>query len=193
MPHIVIIAGANGSGKSTAAPILLQNAVHIDNFVNADVIAQGLSAYQPEKVAIQAGRVMLSRIHHLAEESATFAFETTLATLTFAPWIKALKSNGYQFHLIFLWLKSEDLAISRVQERIKMGGHAVPEPVIRRRYRAGLKNFFKLYKPVADSWRFYDNSNVNELSLIASEIQGNSLTVENKTVWQQLIEEYYGK
>src|SRR3990167_6931607 len=155
MPHIVIIAGANGSGKSTAAPILLQNAVHIDNFVNADVIAQGLSAYQPEKVAIQAGRVMLSRIHHLAEENVTFAFETTLATLTFAPWIKRLKSNGYQFHLIYLWLKSEELAISRVHERIKMGGHAVPEPVIRRRYRAGLKNFFNLYRPIANSWRLY--------------------------------------
>jgi len=193
MPHIVIIAGANGSGKSTTAPILLQNAVHIDNFVNADVIAQGLSAYQPEKVAIQAGRVMLSRIHHLAEENATFAFETTLATLTFAPWVKGLKRNGYQFHLIFLWLKTEELAISRVQERIKMGGHAVPEPVIRRRYHAGLKNFFNLYKPIADSWRLYDNSNINELRLIAAEIQGNTLIVKNKTIWEQLLEEYYGK
>jgi len=193
MPHIVIIAGANGSGKSTAAPILLQNAVHIDNFVNADVIAQGLSAYHPEKVAIQAGRVMLGRIHSLALENVTFAFETTLATLTFAPWIKRLKSNGYQFHLIYLWLKSEELAISRVQERIKMGGHAVPEPVIRRRYRAGLKNFFNLYRPIADSWRLYDNSNINELSLIAAEIHDNTLTVENKTVWQQLSEEYHGK
>lgn len=193
MPHIVIIAGANGSGKSTAAPILLQNAVHIDNFVNADVIAQGLSAYQPEKVAIQAGRVMLSRIHKLAEENETFAFETTLATLTFASWIKKLKNNGYQFHLIFLWLKTEELAISRVQERIKMGGHAIPELVIRRRYRAGLKNFFNLYRPIADSWRLYDNSNINKLSLIAAEMQGNTLTVENKTIWKLLSEEYYGK
>ncbi|OGV38039.1 MAG: hypothetical protein A3E88_07570 [Legionellales bacterium RIFCSPHIGHO2_12_FULL_35_11] len=191
MPHLVIIAGANGAGKSTSAPTLLQNAVHIDNFVNADVIAQGLSAYQPETVAIQAGRVMLNRIHHLAEEKATFAFETTLATLTFAPWIKNLRKNGYQFHLIFLWLKTEELAISRVKERIRMGGHSVPEPVIRRRYHAGLKNFFNLYKPIADSWRLYDNSNANELSLIASEIQGNTLTVEKKNIWQQLVEEYY--
>src|SRR3990167_2018318 len=191
MPHLVIIAGANGAGKSTSAPTLLQNAVHIDNFVNADVIAQGLSAYQPETVAIQAGRVMLNRIHHLAEEKATFAFETTLATLTVAPWIKNLRKNGYQFHLIFLWLKTEELAISRVKERIRMGGHSVPEPVIRRRYHAGLKNFFNLYKPIADSWRLYDNSNANELSLIASEIQGNTLTVEKKNIWQQLVEEYY--
>lgn len=191
MPNIIIIAGANGSGKSTVAPILLQHAVHIDNFVNADVIAQGLSAYQPEKVAIQAGRVMLNRIHQLAQENATFAFETTLATLTFAPWIKKLKKNGYQFHLIFLWLKTIELAIFRVQERIKMGGHAVPEAVIRRRYHAGLKNFFNLYKPIADSWRFYDNSNTNEPSPIASEIQGNSLIVEKKIIWQQLLKEYH--
>lgn len=85
MPNLVIIAGSNGSGKSTAAPVLLQNAVHINNFVNADVIAQGLCAFQPEKVAIQAGRVMLDRIHQLADEGATFAFETTLASRTFAP------------------------------------------------------------------------------------------------------------
>ena len=144
MPHLIIIAGANGSGKSTAAPALLQNAVHIDNFVNADVIAQGLCAFQPEKVAIQAGRVMLNRIHQLAEEQATFAFETTLSSRTFVPWITRLKEEGYQFHLIFLWLKTEELAVSRVQERIQMGGHSVPESAIRRRYHAGLKNFFRI-------------------------------------------------
>lgn len=192
MPHLIIIAGANGSGKSTAAPALLQNAVHIDNFVNADVIAQGLCAFQPEKVAIQAGRVMLSRIHQLAEKQATFAFETTLSSRTFAPWIARLKKEGYQFHLIFLWLKTEELAVSRVQERIKMGGHSVPETTIRRRYHAGLQNFFKLYQPITDSWQLYDNSDSAQLNLIASEIKGNDILVENKIIWQQLFEGYHG-
>lgn len=192
MPHLIIISGANGSGKSTAAPALLQNAVHIDNFVNADVIAQGLCAFQPEKVAIQAGRVMLGRIHQLAEEQVTFAFETTLASRTFAPWIARLKKEGYQFHLIFLWLKTEELAVSRVQERIKMGGHSVPESTIRRRYHAGLKNFFNLYQPITDSWQFYDNSDADQLNVIASEIKGNNTVVENKIIWQQLFEGYHG-
>ncbi len=192
MPHLIIIAGANGSGKSTAAPALLQNAVHIDNFVNADVIAQGLCAFQPEKVAIQAGRVMLGRIHQLAEERVTFAFETTLASRTFAPWIARLKKEGYQFHLIFLWLKTEALAVSRVQERIKMGGHSVPESTIRRRYHAGLKNFFNLYEPITDSWQFYDNSDADQLNLIASEFKDNDIIVENKIIWQQLFEGYHG-
>jgi predicted ABC-type ATPase len=192
MPHLIIIAGANGSGKSTAAPALLQNAVHIDNFVNADVIAQGLCAFQPEKVAIQAGRVMLNRIHQLAEEQATFAFETTLSSRTFAPWITRLKEEGYQFHLIFLWLKTEELAVSRVQERIQMGGHSVPESTIRRRYHAGLKNFFNLYQPITDSWQFYDNSDSDQLSLIASENKGNNTFVEKKVIWEQLFEGYHG-
>lgn len=192
MPHLIIIAGANGSGKSTAAPALLQNAVHIDNFVNADVIAQGLCAFQPEKVAIQAGRVMLNRIHQLAEEQATFAFETTLSSRTFAPWITRLKKEGYQFHLIFLWLKTEELAVSRVQERIKMGGHSVPDATIRRRYQAGLKNLFNLYQPITDSWQLYDNSDSDQLNLIASKIQGNNTRIENNTIWHKLFEVYHG-
>lgn len=191
MPHLIIIAGANGSGKSTAAPLLLQEAVHIDNFVNADVIAQGLSAYQPEKVAIQAGRIMLARIHQLAEENATFAFETTLATLTFATWIKKLKKNGYQFHLSFLWLDTEELAISRVRERVRTGGHAIPEPTIRRRYQAGLNNFFNLYRSITDSWQLYDNSAAGQLSLIASEIKGSAVVIQKKVIWEKLLETYH--
>ena len=101
MPHLIIIAGSNGSGKSTAAPSLLKNSLEVNDFVNADVIAQGLCAFQPEKAAIQAGRVMLDRIHTLANEKIDFAFETTLASRTFATWIPRLKKEGYQFHLFF--------------------------------------------------------------------------------------------
>lgn len=178
MPNLVIIAGPNGSGKSTAAPVLLRNTVNINNFVNADVIAQGLSAFYPEKVAIQAGRIMLDRIHQLAHENTTFAFETTLASRTFLPWITRLKNKNYHLYLVFLWLKNEELAISRVQARVKMGGHSVPEETIRRRYHSGLKNFFQLYRPIADSWRLYDNSDINTLNLIASGEKNIALKIE---------------
>lgn len=191
MSDLVIIAGCNGAGKSTAAPVLLQNAVHINNFVNADVIAQGLSAFEPEKVAFEAGRIMLDRIHQLARESKTFAFETTLASRTFAPWINEIKKQGYQFYLVFLWLKNEELAVSRVQARVEMGGHAVPEATIRRRYHAGLKNFFNLYQPITDGWKFYDNSDANQFKLIASKAKESSIYVEQPQLWQLLVEKYH--
>jgi len=187
MPHLIIIAGPNGAGKSTAAPALLKEALHMDNFVNADVIAQGLCAYQPEKAAIQAGRIMLDRIHTLADEKYNFAFETTLASRSFATWIPKLKKQGYQFHLVFLWLKTVDLAIFRVRERIKNGGHSVPEETIKRRYSAGLKNFFNLYTLLADSWQFYDNSDDN-LVLIAAKTQKTDPIIKDIELWQQLLE-----
>jgi predicted ABC-type ATPase len=189
MPHVIIIAGSNGSGKSTAAPVLLQNTVHINDFVNADVIAQGLSAFQPEKAAIQAGKVMLTRIKQLANANSDFAFETTLASRTFAGWISILKNKNYKFHLMFLWLKSVDLAVSRVADRVRMGGHAIPEEIIQRRYVAGLKNFFKMYSPIADSWQFYDNSEDDGLALIASKNQ-EKIRIENKEIWEYLVETY---
>ncbi len=187
MPHLVIIAGPNGAGKSTAAPALLKDALHMDNFVNADVIAQGLCAYQPEKAAIQAGRIMLNRIHTLADDKSDFAFETTLASKSFATWIPNLKKQGYQFHLVFLWLKTVDLAIFRVRERVKTGGHSVPEETIRRRYLAGLKNFFNLYTPLADSWQFYDNSDA-DLFLIASKTNKNDPIIKDIELWEKLQE-----
>ncbi|MCC2667513.1 MAG: hypothetical protein K0R24_1164 [Gammaproteobacteria bacterium] len=190
MPHLIVIAGSNGSGKTTAAPALLQDALQVDDFVNADVIAQGLCAFQPEKAAIQAGRIMLKRIYSLAEQKANFAFETTLASRTFSTWIPQLKRQGYKFHLIFLWLKNEKLSVFRVKERVKNGGHSVPEKTIKRRYIAGLRNFFNLYRPLTDSWQFYDNSNVNHLSLIASEVDCNDLIIENREIWIQLVEAY---
>lgn len=195
VPTLIIIAGCNGSGKTTTAPVLLRNELHIDEFVNADTIAQGLCAFQPEKAAIQAGRVMLERIHFLAKNNLNFAFETTLASKTFAPWIKQLKQQGYQFHLVFLWLKSAELAISRVSERVKNGGHSVPTETIIRRYTSGLKNFFHLYRPLTDSWQMHDNSDSERIALIASEINNNNhrkLVVENSILWNQLLETYHG-
>jgi len=186
---MIIIAGPNGAGKTTTAPALLQDALQVDDFVNADVIAQGLCAFQPEKEAIRAGRIMLKRIHSLAEKGANFAFETTLASRTFGHWMPELKRQGYQLHLLFLWLDHPDLAVSRVKERVRLGGHRVPEDTIRRRYDSGIKNFFHLYRPLLGHWQLYDNSNMNNLSLIASGTENDAI-IENKLIWQQLLENY---
>jgi len=168
MPNLIVIAGPNGAGKSTVAPALLQEIFRVNEFVNADAIAQGLSAFAPERVAFQAGRIMLERLQQLANQQVNFAFETTLASRTFAPWIANLQQTGYLFNLIFLWLPSAEIAIARVQQRVTQGGHNVPEETIQRRYNSGIQNFFHLYQLLADNWRFYDNSNPAEIRLIAS-------------------------
>ena len=190
MPNVIILAGPNGSGKSTAAPALLKETLHVDYFINADVIAQGLCAYQPEKAAIQAGKIMLDQIHLLANQKANFAFETTLAGRTFATWLATLKKQGYQFHLAFLWLKNVELALSRVQARVTMGGHSIPEATIRRRYTAGLRNFFNLYCPLADSWQLYDSS--IKVTLIAAKSSNGEILVKRPKIWEYLREVYYG-
>ncbi|MBI5026313.1 MAG: hypothetical protein HZC12_06220 [Nitrospirae bacterium] len=110
-PHIIVIAGPNGAGKSTTAPSLLKGTLKVTEFVNADLIAQGLSGFQPEGAVFHAGRVMLERIHYLARKRVDFAFETTLASKTFAPWIKDLRKTGYAFHLVFLWLPNISLSL----------------------------------------------------------------------------------
>jgi predicted ABC-type ATPase len=137
-PIIIVVAGPNGAGKSTAAPYLLRDTLKVDEFVNADAIAAGLSAFRPDRVAVTAGRIMLARIRQLAAARADLTFETTLASRSFAPWLARLRGDGYRVHLLFLWLGSADLAVSRVAERVRLGGHDVPEAVVRRRYRAGL-------------------------------------------------------
>jgi predicted ABC-type ATPase len=157
IPNIVVIAGPNGAGKSTAAPTLLKGTLDVKEFVNADTIAQGLSAFHPQSAAIAAGRIMLSRLRQLAVARESFAFETTLASRSFAPWIADLIKQGYAFHLVFLWLPSPELAVNRVAERVRAGGHHVAEEVIRRRYVKGISNFFSLYMPIATTWRLYDS------------------------------------
>lgn len=121
-PHLIVIAGPNDAGKSTTAPSLLKGTLRVTEFVNADLIAQGLSAFKPEMTAFHAGRIMLERLHHLAKKRVNFSFETTLASKTFAPWITELCKTGYLFHLVFLWLPSEEFAVNRVAERVRMGG-----------------------------------------------------------------------
>jgi predicted ABC-type ATPase len=190
MPHLIVIAGPNGAGKSTAAPALLPQTLGITEFVNADAIALGLSAFAPETVAFSAGRIMLNRLRQLANQQANFAFETTLATRSYAPWIANLRENGYRFHLIFLWLPNPELAISRVQERVRTGGHNVPEETIRRRYHAGIRNFFQLYRSLADSWRFYNNSTTAVYRLIASGIDEFTEEIYDNETWEKIVRDY---
>lgn len=192
IPHIIIIAGPNGAGKSTTAPALLQGTLGVTEFVNADVIAQGLSAFNPERAAFHAGRIMLERLQHLAAECVDFAFETTLASRTFAHWIDELRETGYCFHLVFLWLPSPEFAIARVAERVRTGGHSVPEETIRRRYHSGIRNYFQLYRPLTTSWRFYDNSDPAGPRLIAAGGRGDREDVQDLKTWNMLKGEYDG-
>lgn len=188
-PHISIIAGPNGSGKSTCGPAILKEHFQISEFVNADTIATGLSAFQPGDVAIEASRIMLKRLKLLANRKANFAFETTLASRTFAPWISKIKKNGYHFTLVYFWLQNEGLAIERVAERVRLGGHNVPAETIRRRYKSSIRNFFSLYQSLADNWCIYDNSEVNNPKLIANGKLKDNFKIHLEYQWK-LFESY---
>lgn len=189
-PIAVLIAGPNGAGKSTAAPRLLKGALGVVEFINADLIAMGLSPFDPEGAALAASRVMIQRIEALGAAGISFGLETTLAARTLAPRLKKLIASGYQFHLVFLYLPSADLAVARVANRILLGGHNVPEETIRRRYRAGLRNFFELYQPIAATWQLFDNSQAGTMKLIAAVSQPGKLRVVQKTLWKQIEKEY---
>ena len=187
-PHVVIIAGPNGAGKTTLAPLLLRDTFGVMEYVNADAIALGLSAFQPEKVALEAGRIMLRHLRTLAAQRRTFAFESTLATRSYAPWIRQLCQQDYAFHVLFLWLRSPELAVQRVRERVRLGGHDVLEVVVRRRYQHGIRNFFDLYLPLATSWSVYDNS-VAQAPLLLATGQGSALPViYQPALWQRFCE-----
>jgi predicted ABC-type ATPase len=180
------------SQRSPTAPAVLQGALGVTEFVNADTIAAGLSAFNPEKAAFHAGRVMLERLQQLADNGENFAFETTLASKTFAHWLKTLKLKEYTFHLIYLWLPSPEFAVARVAERVKMGGHKVPEETIRRRYHSGLKNFFNLYQPLADTWRMYDNSASGDPRLLSYGEHSKVKGVNDVSIWDALTRGHNG-
>jgi predicted ABC-type ATPase len=186
---VIVLAGPNGAGKSTTALELLKGALAVADFVNPDTIAQGLSAFAPERIQFAAGRIMVSRLHELAQRRATFAFETTLASRSFAPWLKILRSKGYRVHLVFLWLASANLAVKRVQDRVRLGGHNVPEVDIRRRYVSGLRNFFHLYLPLTSTWRFYDNSDPSGPRLIARGKGVRTTAVIDERLWAHIARE----
>ncbi len=187
-PLVVLLAGPNGAGKSTSAAHLLRGALSVAEFVNADTIAQGLSAYRPEAAAVAAGRVMLERLRFLARERRDFAFETTLAGRGHARWLRDLRASGYHAHLIFLSLPDPNLAVARVTERVRQGGHHVPDDVVRRRFAAGLKNLFTYYLDVANSWQLYDNADLTGPRLIAACAAGVFPVIADPGAWENLKE-----
>jgi predicted ABC-type ATPase len=186
-PQVIVIAGPNGAGKTSLAPFLLRRRYRDFPFVNADSIASGLSAFEPESVAIEAGRVMLHRLHELAEHRENFVFETTLAARSYASWLSRLREEGYEVHLLFVWLRSSDLAIERVAERVRRGGHAIPHLEIQRRYQRGVRNLFQLYMPIADTWAIYDNSEPGRPVLVATGGTKDTLTVLRVKLWKMLL------
>jgi len=184
-PQIVVIAGPNGAGKTTLAPFFLRDKLGVLEYVNADPIAHGLSGFDPGSMALQAGRVMLNRLHELASQRKTFAFETTLAAKHYAGWIKKLRNEGYAFQIMFLWLQSPQLAVRRVRGRVQVGGHDVPEPIVLRRYAAGLKNFSNLYQPLANTWAVYDNSSSAHPTMIAQGGSGQDPNILDVDLWKR--------
>jgi predicted ABC-type ATPase len=158
--RIFIIAGPNGAGKTTFALEFLPREADCPDFINVDLIAAGLSPFDPDRAAIPAARLMLAEIRRRVSKGSSFAFETTLSGHSYAQMIPRWRAAGYHVKLIFLNLPTPELAVARVAARVAQGGHNVPESVIRRRFDSGLKNFRELYRPLVNSWEWYDNSGV---------------------------------
>lgn len=182
MPVLYIIAGCNGAGKTTASKTILPTILDCTEFVNADEIARGLSPFNPEGVAVKAGRLMLERIDELIEKQETFAIETTLATRSYAKLVEEVQAKGYTVVLIYFWLNSYDLAKERVSNRVKAGGHNIPDEVVERRYTLGIQNLCKIFIGVVDEWLVYDNSD-NKALPIANGYIGEQPEIINPYIW----------
>ena len=184
MPELFIIAGPNGAGKTTAASTILPEILNITEFVNADEIAKGLSPFNPEGVAFEAGRIMLKRINQLIKEKKDFAFETTLSAKSYIQLLKSAIKDGYVVSLIFFWLNSLEIAKNRVAERVLLGGHNIPEDIIERRYHRGIINL-PLFLETVTNWYVYDNSK-GEYEQVAKSLN-NEKKIINFEVWQKVL------
>ena len=187
--NVYIIAGCNGAGKTTASFTILPEIIHCKEFVNADEIARGLSPFQPEKVAIEAGRIMLNRIDELFFNNESFAFETTLSTKSYKNKIIEAKKNNYTTTLLFFWLKNVELAKERVKIRVSEGGHNIESDVIERRYIKGIINLFEIYLPIIDGALIFDNS-FGKTELLARKTVDGQLTIIKENKFNEL-KRYY--
>lgn len=184
-PALYIIAGPNGAGKTTFAREFLPRYAQCRNFINADLIAGGLAPFSPETAALHAGRLLLQQIHAFSKKKDDFGFETTLSGITYLALLKELKKQGYTVHLSFLWLPTPDLAAARVSDRVQRGGHAIPEPVIRRRFYRGIANFSRHYAALADTWILFDNS-AAEPKVVARRTRS-VIEVKNRTLFNRIL------
>lgn len=187
MANLYIIGGCNGAGKTTASLTILPEILGCHEFVNADNIAAGISPFNVEGVAIEAGRIMLHRIDELLAAGTDFAIETTLATRSYVSLVHRAHNTGYNVSLIYIWLNSPDLAVERVAVRVKKGGHNIPEDVVRRRYRKGIANLFRLFMPVCDTWIIADNSQ-GILEPVARKDSEFGHIIENSDLWKAIEE-----
>ena len=187
--NLYIIAGCNGAGKTTASFTILPDILDCKEFVNADEIAKGISPFQPEKVSLDAGRIMLNRINELIEENQNFAFETTLSTRSYRNKILAAKNKGYRVTLLFFWLQNVELAKERVKIRVEEGGHNINPDIIERRYYKGIKNLFDIYLPIIDGALIFDNS-AGKHELLAEKKVDGILHVINENKFN-LLKGYY--
>ena len=176
--QLYIIAGCNGAGKTTASFTILPEVLHCKEFINADEIAKGLSPFQPESVAMQAGRIMLARMDELLQKGETFAFETTLATKSYKQKIEWAQANGYEVTLLFFWLDSPNMAKKRVAQRVAEGGHSIPSETIERRYHNGIANLFAIYIDMVDICYIFDNSEGRK-ELIAQKERHKDIVIYN--------------
>ena len=186
-PKLYVIAGPNGSGKTTFAEKFLPNFAECFEFVNADLIAKGLSPFSPSKVAIKAGKLLLEQIAEFSKKKIDFAFETTLAGKGYANIFKQMKHDGYELHVFFLWLPDVKLALARVADRVRKGGHNIPEQDVKRRFNRGIWNFFHIYRELFDTWTIFDGSTTNAETIAKNEL--NTLSVVNKQAYQKLLKQ----
>jgi len=187
--NLYIVAGCNGAGKTTASFTILPKLLDCHEFVNADEIAKGLSPFQPEKSAIEAGKIMLYRIEHLLNENCTFAFETTIASKIYENTILKAQAKGYNVTLLFFWLQTVELAKKRVRERVSEGGHNIDPIVTERRYLSGIRNLFDIYLPIADEVLIFDNSE-GKHELIAEKSDNSDVIIFNRKKYNNLLEYY---
>lgn len=187
-PVVLVIAGPNGAGKSTAAPLLVHEMAGIDRYINADAIARGFSPFKPDLSAVTAGRLMIEHMSSLVRARQDFALETTLSGVRLSDKLEGMRSAGYRVQLIFLWLPSADLAVRRVDQRVSLGGHSIPDQTVRRRYTRGLENLLRVYMPIVDLWRVFDNSRAVPCQ-IANGGLGRQTQVLNQVAWDAMCSE----
>lgn len=183
--NVYIIAGPNGSGKTTFAVKFLPKYVNCPNFVNADLIAHGLSPFSPGAAAIKAGKLVLEQIHEFEEMRVDFAFETTLSGKLYVKLFESLKEKGYKIQIFFLWIPNVELVLSRIKSRVAQGGHDVPTRDVLRRFNRSITNFSNLYRPLADSWMLFDNSGI--IPILIAEGKNGKLKIIDANSYENII------